>query len=78
MRRALLLALALAGCGPSIPQILAMGDWSATARANCSTPGKCPLERACILAVIHATEPGAVTAKSYTAARMACQRYGAP
>ena len=71
-------ALLLGGCDPSAAQILAMGSWSAEARAACATPGACPKERACILSVIAATQPGAVSASSYKAAAKACQPYGAP
>lgn len=71
-------AMLLGSCGPSAAQILAMGDWSAAARAACATPGACPRERACILGVIAATQPSAVSASSYKTAAKACQPYGAP
>ena len=77
MRRALLLALALAGCGPNAAQILSMGSWSAAARAVCATPGACPRERACNLGVIDATR-GPVSKAGYAAAAASCQAYGAP
>lgn len=73
-----MLVLALAGCGPSAAQILAMGTWSAAARAACATPGACPRERACIMGVIDATQPGGVTKVGYAAAAAACHAYGAP
>ena len=75
---ALLLLLPLAGCGPTIPQIYEMGTWTEAARAACKTPGACPVERACILGVIDATRPGNVNAKTYRAAKVACQNFGAP
>jgi len=57
MRRLLLLAscLTLLGCTPNAAQILAMGDWSTTARQACQKPGACPVSRACIAAVYVAT-----------------------
>ena len=75
---ALLLLLPMAGCGPTIPQIYEMGTWSEAARAACKTPGACPVERACILGIIDATRPGNVNAKTYRAAKVACQNFGAP
>lgn len=75
---ALLLLVPLSGCGPTPAQIYEMGTWSTTARAACKNPGACPVERACILGVFDATKPGAVTAKTYRAAKVACRSFGAP
>jgi hypothetical protein len=74
---ALLLLLPLAGCGPTPAQIYEMGTWSAAARAACKIPGACPAERSCILSIIEATRLGNVNAKTYKAAKTACQNYGA-
>ena len=62
----------LAGCAPGPRQIKHLGQLSQAARAACDTPGACPTAVSCIKAVIEATRPGNVTAKSYKAATTAC------
>ena len=78
VKRALLFALALSACGPNVEQIMAMGTWSAAARAACAVPTACPAERACFVGVKNATRPGAVNKTTYKAAATACRAYGAP
>lgn len=77
MKRTLrLLALCmLAGCAPGPRQIKHLGQLSQAARAACAQPGTCPASVACIRAVIDATSPGNVNAKSYKTATSACDSF---
>jgi hypothetical protein len=68
------LLLCAAGCGPSEAQIRAMRDWISAARRSC-TSSACEAPRACIRAVVAATEPTAGRAE-YQAAQTACWPYG--
>ena len=67
----LLLAI---GCSTTAAEYAEMGVWSAAARKSCTIPGSCPEPRACIVAVVDATKPGAGR-KEYQAAESTCWAY---
>ena len=76
MRRALLLALALAGCAPTASQLREAGLWRDAAVASCKEPGKCAPELACVAAVYLVDQLGAGQ-RELAQARTACKPYGA-
>lgn len=78
MRLSRLLPFALCfvlSCAPSAREIKHLGQLSQAARAACAQPGSCPASVACIRAVIDATSPGNVNAKSYKTATSACDSF---
>jgi hypothetical protein len=76
MRRALLLALALAGCATTASQLREAGLWRDAAVASCKEPGKCAPELACVAAVYLVDQLGAGQ-RELAQARAACKPYGA-